>query len=581
MLSRTRGVGAVSLKVAFDAFTLLKVATMPRSSAAVQLPVELLQNIFLLLARLYTSEREDYLSLSSQSRPDWIAVTHVCRYWRSAALGLHQLWSSITPGLPISWAKTMLERSAPLPVHIDVRISSSPGGLQGLHPLAASELLFSASRIRTLRLVGLRVDILHLLNHLRSPSPLESLCFSIYDSGPPVQLPETLFGGKAPNLRCLTFAADTCIRAPLWLFKGITEFTTGADFSILELLDALRAMPLLEVLRVQHCRAVWEEADNPDGLASSSPSPARVTLPHLNLISFRDTTPRRFVLLSLRIDAPSTVRRHLFWRSWAVSSWERWSSLLSTMRTFVPRDSAPRADDGDLRVARVTGGPARGSFATWTRSASARATSTSQDDALFLFQIDWVESPVDPRSESLLEHSSPFFHLASLCETELGTTKVQDLIVVPDVEQLEVTTRGVGMISMTTMHWELIARSLPSVDSLRLHRGTSSLLSRLPAYDLLPRLQKLYVTQCVIKYTGEQQLDGLALWNVKRLALRGTPSPGFATHDIMNVGYELVELVRSRHGLEVILIDCSVDGDALETLRKHAHVDIGDEWVYI
>jgi hypothetical protein len=48
-----------------------------------------------------------------------------------------------------------------------------------------------------------------------------------------------------------------------------------------------------------------------------------VALPHLNLISFRDTAPRRFVLLSLRIDAPATVRRHLFWRSWAVSSWER------------------------------------------------------------------------------------------------------------------------------------------------------------------------------------------------------------------------------------------------------------------
>jgi hypothetical protein len=119
------------------------------------------------------------------------------------------------------------------------------------------------------------------------------------------------------------------------------------------------------------------------------------------------------------------------------------------------------------------------------------------------------------------------------------------------------------------------------VDSLRLHRGTSSLLSRLSTYNLLPRLQKLYITQCVIRYTCEQQPDGLALWNVKRLALRGASSPGFATHDIMNVGYELVELVRSRHGLEVVLIDCSVDGDALETLRKHAHVDIGNEWVYI
>jgi len=47
------------------------------------------------------------------------------------------------------------------------------------------------------------------------------------------------------------------------------------------------------------------------------------------------------VLLTQGIDALPTVRWHLFWRSWAVASWERWTDLLRTMRAFAPHDSTP------------------------------------------------------------------------------------------------------------------------------------------------------------------------------------------------------------------------------------------------
>ena len=182
-----------------------------------------------------------------------------------------------------------------------------------------------------------------------------------------------------------------------------------------EMLDALRAMPQLEVLRIHHCRAVWED-DAAAGQGQGIGAASVVALPHLRLISFRDTTPRRFVLLAQHIDAPPTVRRHPFWRSWAVASWERWMDLLRTMRAFVPRDSTPGADDGDLRVARMVGGAARGSFSTWTRSAMTVAGSSQEEreSALFLFEIDWKGSPIDPRggAETLLEHSGPFWDCA-------------------------------------------------------------------------------------------------------------------------------------------------------------------------
>lgn len=528
----------------------------------------------------------------------------------------------ISPSLSISWAQAMMERSSPLPVHVDIRISSgstnstsscsspSPMAADGLHPLAASELLFVASRIRTLRLAGLRADILHVLNRLRSPSPhLASLTLAIYDGGgPPVALPASLFGGgndKAPNLRRLTFAADTCIRAPLWLLGGITEFTTGADVTLPELLETLRAMPQLQVLRVQHCRAVWDE--EPAGAGAEGPQLRTVALPHLRLIAFRDTTPRRFVALVPRIDAPPTVRRHIFWRSWAVASWERWAGMLNAMRAFIPRDSAPRARDGGLRAARVRGGPARGSFSAWSRSAlGSGEEEEEEEDALFLFRIDWMESPVDPRGETLLYHSSPFFHLDGLC-THLPAMCVTSLTIEPELppdgEQVTGHHDAGGIVSTSAVHWESLLRALGSVESLRLQDGgrhggaigiPSSLLhtvvsaSTSSSDTLLPHLQKLCIVQCDVRRTAQPvPPDGVVLWNLKRLALRGGSALGHAGPVAQDgavgcgAGQELVALVRRRVGLEVVLVGCDVDDDALDELRKHAQVSIGDEWVYV
>jgi hypothetical protein len=249
------------------------------------------------------------------------------------------------------------------------------------------------------------------------------------------------------------------------------------------------------------------------------------------------------------------------------------------MRGLVPRDSIAGGDDGDFRMARVTGGPAQGSFSTWTRSASVPATSASREDsdALFLFEINWDGSPVDPRSETLLEHSSPFFHLASLC-THLRATHVQDLTIEPDVTVDQVTDPASTV--MVATHWESLIGALPSVQILRLHRGSPSLLSTISNPTLLPNLQKIYVVQCIVRYTAEPS-DVLALWNLKRLPLRTSPSPGDATCDGASIGGELVDLVRSRYGLEVILIGCKVDSGTLDSLRKRAQVDIGDEWVYV
>jgi hypothetical protein len=488
----------------------------------------------------------------------------------------------------------MLERSAPRPVRMDIRVSSSSA--DGLNPLAASELLFAASRIRTLRLVGLRTDILRLLNRLRSPCQLESLDLCVVDTGQPVDLPEALFGGKAPHLRRLKFASDACIRVPRWLFANITDFTTTAEVSLPELLEALRAMPQLEALQVVYCRAVWDEED------AEMPPPPRVMLSRLSLLSFRDNTPLRFIILAACIDAPDTLRRHFFWRLWAVPRWDRWANMLAGLRVptatgavIIPRESAPDTGDGDLRVARVMDGPARGSFEVWSRTGSecAGTSAAAREEALFLFHIDWKGSPIDPRGRgSMGDHSSPFFHLAGLCG-HLGTALVEDLTVafesaIPDtgVHARNALGKVAAVVAPetnnVTAHWQALLASLPSVRILRLHRcgpPSVSVLGTLASSRkfLLPHLRKVFLVQHIVRCSATRT-HGAALRNIKRIAGIGLAG----THELAhaNVGVELVAVVKGWCGLEVVLIGCEVDDEAMEALRKRAQVDIGDEWVY-
>ncbi|KAH9022381.1 hypothetical protein EDB83DRAFT_86928 [Lactarius deliciosus] len=340
------------------------------SESTIQLPLELLQKVFLFLADLCLPPRR-FSPFPYPSRPVWIAITYVCRYWRSAALGLYELWSSITPGLSISWSRSMIERSAQLPMRIDMRIR--PCFADGLEALAASKLLLRSPGIRTLRLSGYRADILNILDHLCSPSSLENLDLWVMAyASDYVDLPVALFGGKTPHFRHLKFETTTRVRAPPWLLAGITHFTTSAVFSLHEFLGVLQEMQQLEVLRLVTIFGPWRVT------APSEQVPLhRVTLPRLSLLFFCGNNPSDFVVLSSHIDAPPTLRRHLSWRVEAVSSWGQWATMFAATQAFVPGDSALGVNDGGLRVAHVVGGYERGSFEMWSRTYSESASTTA------------------------------------------------------------------------------------------------------------------------------------------------------------------------------------------------------------
>ncbi|KAF8263949.1 hypothetical protein EI94DRAFT_1739580 [Lactarius quietus] len=126
------------MKVTLD--TSLRGKASTSSHAAPQLP--LLQNVFIFLMEPPSVQASVHVSSDPKGEPIWIAITYVCRYWRSAALSLRELWSSITSDLSISWSRAMIERSSPLPMHIDIVVDHMVTGSEhGLKLPAAPEPL--------------------------------------------------------------------------------------------------------------------------------------------------------------------------------------------------------------------------------------------------------------------------------------------------------------------------------------------------------------------------------------------------------------------------------------------------------
>ena len=477
----------------------------------------------------------------------------------------------------------MMERSAPLPVRINRQIGATSA--DGVDALAASGLL-SATRIRTLRLLGKTADVLEVLNHLCSPSPLEALSLFVISTAEPVDLPEALCERDMPHFRRLTFETGAHIRAPLWLLASVTHFTTSAGVSLQELLGTLQAMPRLEVLRVEYILSKWDSID------TSGQFPlARAMLPHLSLLAVRENaSPHRLVVLSSFIDAPPTLHRHLFWRVFLMYRYGWEPEIFTAVQALVPQDSARGMDDGGLRSAQVSGGLAHGSFEAWSRT-DTDTDAFTREDALFLFRLDWERVLIPPiiapdaESPGPLDDSCPFFHLASLC-AGLQTTRIEDLTVAPEIwsaTESETAHLPCQRTPDVRAQWLALLAALPSVKTLRLHRGSPACVSVLRALaaspGLLPHLQKVFVVQSTVRYAAGSAArgSGVGVADAEPEAAYAMAGHKFVQE---NVGAGLVEAVSVRSGLEIVLVGCEVDEEALKALRKRARVDFLNEWEY-
>ncbi|KAF8267440.1 hypothetical protein EI94DRAFT_1830131 [Lactarius quietus] len=551
------------MKVTLDT-SLWKSAFQP-TQIDLQLPLELLHKIFLLIVEeeIFHAQEHDICS----GRPDWIAITHVCRYWRSAALGQRELWSSIIfPCISISWSQAMLNRSASLPMRIIINIYSHPP-----QRMLISELLslLSSSRICMLSLSGIPYNVLNVLNHLSSPSLLDSLSLTVLDHrGNPVDLPVALHYGDAPHLRRLAFKSSAWIRAPFWLLSDITHFTTSSRVSLYEFLDTLQAMRCLEVLCIVNIHEPYHESEDEWDLLPTA------ELPYLSLLSFRDHNPELFAILSSHIDAPPTLRRHYFWQLDEDSTCYRSVTTLTALQEFIPGDSALGANDGGLRATQIGGLDCR-SLKVWSRTCSEGASRAVRENALFLLHIEWYEG--DPPYILGFLNSFKFIDRVAC---------IEDLTIAPEKRSTFLTATGkYPLIERVTRNcqWQRLLACLPvtSVKTLRLYRGQFacvSVLQTLSASEvpILPHLQRVIVANFSVHSTAPSRPDGNGVTGGGAGCSEGQ---GKFVQD--NVGPELVEFLSGRSGLEVVLAGCEVDKETLDTLQKRARVYIGHERVYV
>ena len=432
------------------------------------LPLEIFEQILLCCAE--PSIEHPIARLGQKVSPEWLPITQVCRSWRAVTHTCPTLWSMITPNLNIFWADIMQQRSKPLLLDVHLRVGRRDIDDRQVTMTAYNALIILqkiSHRMRSLRLDGPREHVLSTLSNIRTSSPVLSLTLNLppWDLGAPFSIPENVFSFTA-SVRSLSYLSDRALHAPDWLLRGLTSFKTGGKVPILDLLDALRQMPVLECFTLLRCTAVWDEADIFPG--------APIPMNRLQEFTVHTESPRQFGLLAAHLTMPEAARKRLAIRTLAAPGygvWTPWLQTLPPLYAFYAR--------GGLKNVRISGGPKRGRFIAWTDE-------PHDDMARFCFELEWNGSPPAPDGVRAIEMTSPFYYLCTLCE-ELNTVGVSRVLVEDDPARI--------VVSMG--YWYRFFAQLPSVEELWLYPGTAEVLwsACMPrdAERVLQSLKRVYI----------------------------------------------------------------------------------------
>ena len=473
-----------------------------------QLPFEILQKIFTCVA----GPRLPDTGHSLQVYPEWIAISYVCRHWRAAALDHHLLWGTITPNLSLPWIKTLMARSEPAQVDVDLRVGQVSTKQMFLSVDDAIALLSGCTRVHTLRLLGPRSDICAVLDALRLTTPIHSLTLSLWGSGPPVFISEDLFGGQAP-IRRISFTANSYIVAPHWLLRGITHFTSEEQILLPDLLDALRQMPALTHFTIAHCRAHWEDTD-----ASREPL---IELTHLEEFLVDADSPHYFALLNQRLALPRNVKRQLKLCALAIIKWDPWLRWFDALLPVI------EAANG-LQHVSLSGGVRMGTFRLRSRNIA-----TTYGDSEFSFEMYWKGSPSKTLVDQHRYYLSPIFHLGRLCDLLGATNCVRTLILEGDPMPT--------CVELPTFCWWKLLEKLPAVEELVLHANVTKVLCAAWEEDgapaVLPASQRIHVVPDISTTIEERHVTPTIR---KSLISRIVPSivakrPDSLTHTVVSV----------------------------------------------
>ena len=399
------------------------------------LPVELLQMIF-----SYYTEFKDCYAGVYRTCPAWIAVTHVCRRWRAAALDYSSLWTSIsTDTLGKGWIKAFMERSDPSLIDVTLGISRLPSGKwAGLSVDDFFALFAGCTRLRSFHIFGEISIVCKLLDTLHTATHIRSLSLHIVGQRP-VELPDNLFGGQAPIREVCFIAATSYIDAPHWLLRGITHLTSNQQIPLQNLLDTLAQMPVLHSFTLERCVLSWRGTD--------APRDVRIRMPNLMYftVDVDAGSPIIFALLNRRLSLPDGAKRRLHSHqnvdSYASKPWS--PSILAIPPSLREVIQAAKG----LQNVQLSGGPLVGSFRLWTGD-------VGYEEAEFSLGFSWKFILTDRGKPTA-------FDLATLCGL-LCVERVRMLTLLINSETLE----GLGP-SGRSFWWTLLGR-LSTVEELEL-----------------------------------------------------------------------------------------------------------------
>ncbi|KAI9436813.1 hypothetical protein BJY52DRAFT_1217734 [Lactarius psammicola] len=447
-------------------------------NAAVELPTELLRDIFLLIC----IEDHPLANKYQKYPPAWISITYVCRRWRVVALSFQQLWSTVTPDLSPKWVLAFLKRSSHRPLRVCLNVgpvqnkplrkrvrlgSRSPAAFLPDHTIR--KVLSHASRIQELQVSGKGEDVIRMLKSLDKPTSLDSLsirvrdgyCRDISPSRTPLTLPHTFLGGYARQLRHLHCWSGLHLTFPPWLLGSISELTVSMDFSLDRLFAVLRQTPQLKTLRISSPLTHFRQSDR-----ALSPI-------HLNCLSslvLETSSLGLFTTISTSLLLPPDVRRHLTLTLPTDGVEERlWSSFLTSLKEIIT------ITPGSLHGIHFKWQRGTTYFYTWTTPVESLLSPSPWPplDDVFSLQVRGPSSSFGFGCRSLnssSSHDSSFHRLQELC-VFLGRETVKELSV-------EYGTENYTFNRFQVPHhcWGTLLSGLPNVTTLRFGDGAAHLL---------------------------------------------------------------------------------------------------------
>ncbi|KAI0055980.1 hypothetical protein BV25DRAFT_1669303 [Artomyces pyxidatus] len=325
-----------------------------------QLPVEILSTIFSYIPSMLNEDGSTIFTYTTDGFPTWLAVTDVCRHWRRVAYECRPLWAYIPLG-NIEWTRIALEQSKPGPIVIDI-----PDNFSGIDVDAVIISFESMDRVVDFNwwsYIDFKDDpskvrrIFDRLFCASTPTHLQSLtiCLRTFYQGTLVEIPDTLFMGQSlPELSEVTFSGPINIKAPTLLHApsltclDLTEVGVGIWATMADVVETLRALPLLQTLSLIQCLPALTDVQ-----------PTRIDLPHLTLLCLVDgIMPAAKILPFLFIPACEDLDLELDLRVRGTSEQDVHAVLKSTLVDMfalaAPTESSYRfvnicPTDGDLQ----------------------------------------------------------------------------------------------------------------------------------------------------------------------------------------------------------------------------------------